>query len=219
MAKPYVVVYSTMTVDGKIASKTRFSQLSCLHDLKRLHELRAKCGAVMVGANTVIIDDPSLRLKYVSGENPVRIVVDGRLRTPLTARVYTWRIAPTIVLTTDAAPKEKVEALRSMGVEVIAFPNGPVIDMREAMKVLASKGINCVLVEGGGELLWHLFAARVVDEVRVTIAPYIFGGRDAISFVMGEGFSSTEDAVKLELVDAKICECKREVHIIYRVIE
>ncbi|RLF21566.1 MAG: 2,5-diamino-6-(ribosylamino)-4(3H)-pyrimidinone 5'-phosphate reductase, partial [Thermoprotei archaeon] len=91
MPKPRVVVFSTMTVDGRIASRTRFSQLSCPHDLRRLHELRASSDAVMVGANTVIIDDPSLRLKYVEGRNPDRIVVDGLLRTPLSARVYTLK--------------------------------------------------------------------------------------------------------------------------------
>jgi 2,5-diamino-6-(ribosylamino)-4(3H)-pyrimidinone 5'-phosphate reductase len=74
---PYVVVYSTITVDDRLASKTGFSQLSCPHDLKRLHQLRASSDAVMVGANTIIADDPSLRLKYVEGRNPDRIVVDG----------------------------------------------------------------------------------------------------------------------------------------------
>lgn len=215
--KPYLIVYSTMTVDGKIASKTRFSQLSCQHDLRRLHELRAQCDGVMVGANTVIIDDPSLRVKYVEGRNPVRIIVDGALRTPLTARVYTLKSAKTIVLTTRIAPRDKVEALRNMGVDVIVFPYDPPINMDEALKELYKRGLKKILVEGGGELLWHLFAARVVDEVRVTIAPYIFGGRDAVSLVMGEGFQSTSDAVKLRLIDVKICECKHEVHVVYHV--
>jgi len=218
VVKPYVVIYSTMTVDGRIASKTKFSQLSCPYDLKRLHEFRAQCDAVMVGANTVIIDDPSLRVKYVEGRNPIRVVVDGLLRTPLTARVYTLKTAPTIVLTTKAAPRDKVEALKSMGVEVIEFPENP-IDMGKALEELANRGIRKILAEGGGELLWHLFSARVVDELRITIAPYIFGGREAVSLVMGEGFGSTEDAVKLRLVEVKVCECGQEVHIVYEVVK
>jgi len=219
VVSPYVIVFSTMTVDGKIASKTRFSQLSCPHDLKRLHELRAQCDAVMVGANTVIVDDPSLRVKYVSSRNPIRVVVDGLLRTPLTARVYTLKTAPTIVLTTEAAPREKIDALEKMGVEVVVFPGKPPIDMKKAVEALASRGINKLLVEGGGELLWHLFSARVVDELRVTIAPYIFGGKEAVSIVMGEGFATTEDAVRLKLITVKICECGQEVHIQYKVIK
>lgn len=218
MPKPRVVVFSTMTVDGRIASKTRFSQLSCPHDLRRLHELRASSDAVMVGANTVIIDDPSLRLKYVEGRNPDRIVVDGLLRTPLSARVYTLKTAKTIVLTTEEAPRDKVEKLLEMGVEVIYAARSPPIDMGHAMEILWSKGYRALMVEGGGELLWHLFKANVVDELRVTISPYIFGGRSSVSLVMGEGFSTTEDARKLKLKSVEVCECGLEVHLRYDVV-
>jgi len=217
VARPYVIVFSTMTVDGKIASRTRFSQLSCPHDLRRLHELRASSDAVMVGANTVIIDDPSLRVKYVEGRNPVRVVVDGLLRTPLNARVYTLRMAPTLVLTTMKAPPEKIQALRAQGVEVAVLGEGPLIDMAEAAEALYERGLRKVMVEGGGTLLWSLFKARVVDELWVTIAPYVFGGTGAVSLVMGEGFESTEDAVKLKPLQVMLCECGKEVHIKYRV--
>jgi 2,5-diamino-6-(ribosylamino)-4(3H)-pyrimidinone 5'-phosphate reductase len=217
MALPRVIVFSTMTIDGRIASKTRYSQLSCPYDLKRLHELRAQCDAIMVGANTIIIDDPSLRLKYVEGRNPDRVVIDGLLRTPLTARVYTLRISKTIVLTTKSAPQEKVEKLREMGVEVLALSERPPIDMRRAMEVLGSLGYRTVMVEGGGDLIWHLFKDRVVNELRVTIAPYIFGGRDAVSLVMGDGFSTTEESPVFELKSVSRCPCGNEVHLVYDV--
>jgi 2,5-diamino-6-(ribosylamino)-4(3H)-pyrimidinone 5'-phosphate reductase len=217
MALPRVVVFSTMTIDGRIASKTRYSKLSCPHDLKRLHELRARCDAIMVGANTVIIDDPSLRLKYVKGRNPDKVVVDGLLRTSLTARVYTLKTSKTIVLTTGSAPREKVKRLREMGVEVVALSERPPIDMRKAMEVLSSLGYRDVMVEGGGELIWHLFKDQVVNELRVTIAPYIFGGRDAVSLVMGDGFSTTEESPLFELKSVSRCPCGNEVHLIYDV--
>jgi 2,5-diamino-6-(ribosylamino)-4(3H)-pyrimidinone 5'-phosphate reductase len=217
MALPRVVVFSTMTIDGRIASKTRYSKLSCPHDLKRLHELRARCDAIMVGANTVIIDDPSLRLKYVKGRNPDKVVVDGLLRTSLTARVYTLKTSKTIVLTTGSAPQEKVKRLREMGVEVVALSERPPIDMRKAMEVLSSLGYRDVMVEGGGELIWHLFKDQVVNELRVTIAPYIFGGRDAVSLVMGDGFSTTEESPLFELKSVSRCPCGNEVHLIYDV--
>ena len=206
-----------MTIDGRIASKTRYSKLSCPHDLKRLHELRARCDAIMVGANTVIIDDPSLRLKYVKGRNPDKVVVDGLLRTSLTARVYTLKTSKTIVLTTGSAPQEKVKRLREMGVEVVALSERPPIDMRKAMEVLSSLGYRDVMVEGGGELIWHLFKDQVVNELRVTIAPYIFGGRDAVSLVMGDGFSTTEESPLFELKSVSRCPCGNEVHLIYDV--
>ena len=214
---PRVVIFSTMTIDGRIASKTGYSQLSCPHDLKRLHELRAQCDAVMVGANTVIIDDPSLRLKYVEGKNPDRVVVDGLLRTPLTARVYTLKISKTIVLTTESAPQEKVKRLREMDVDVLLLSERPPIDMRKAMEVLGSLGYRTIMVEGGGDLIWHLFKDRVVNELRVTIAPYIFGGRDAVSLVMGEGFSTTDESPIFELKSVSRCQCGNEVHLIYDV--
>ena len=214
---PRVVVFSTMTIDGRIASKTRFSQLSCPHDLRRLHELRAQCDAVMVGANTVIIDDPSLRLKYVEGKNPDRIVVDGFLRTPLNARVYTLKTAKTMVLTTKAASSEKIEKLKSMGVEVLCLADKPPIDMKQAVKVLGEMGYRTIMVEGGGELLWHLFKDRVVNELRVTISPYIFGGRDSVSLVMGEGFSTTAESPVFKLKSISRCQCGNEVHLIYDV--
>jgi len=217
MDLPRVVIFSTMTIDGRIASKTGYSQLSCPHDLKRLHELRAQCDAVMVGANTVIIDDPSLRLKYVEGKNPDRVVVDGLLRTPLTARVYTLKISKTIVLTTESAPQEKVKRLREMDVDVLLLSERPPIDMRKAMEVLGSLGYRTIMVEGGGDLIWHLFKDRVVNELRVTIAPYIFGGRDAVSLVMGEGFSTTDESPIFELKSVSRCQCGNEVHLIYDV--
>ncbi|MEM1624713.1 MAG: 2,5-diamino-6-(ribosylamino)-4(3H)-pyrimidinone 5'-phosphate reductase [Candidatus Nezhaarchaeales archaeon] len=214
---PRTVIFSTITIDGKIASKSRFSQLSCPHDLKRLHELRAQCDAVMVGANTVIIDDPSLRLKYVEGRNPDRIIVDGMLRTPLNARVYTLRTAKTLVLTTRMAPSDKVEKLRSMGVEVLLLAERPPINMRKAMEVLGSLGYKTIMVEGGGELIWYLFKNCVVNELRVTIAPYIFGGRESVSLVMGEGFSTTAESPIFKLRSIERCLCGNEIHLIYDV--
>jgi len=223
MGKCFVIVYSTMTIDGKIASKIRYSQLSCPYDLKRLHKLRAESDGIMVGANTVIVDDPSLRVKYVNGKNlvrnPVRIVVDGLLRTPPSARVYRLKTAKTIVLTTSLAPKSKIKALKSLGIEVIIFPEGPIINMKDAMNELCSRGLEKIMVEGGGELLWHLFKENVVNELHVTIAPYIFGGREAVSLVMGEGFKTIDDARKLEPLSVNVCECGKEIHIKYKIVD
>lgn len=217
MLLPRTIVFSTMTIDGRIASKSRFSQLSCPHDLKRLHELRARCDAVMVGANTVIIDDPSLRLKYVEGKNPDRIVVDGLLRTPLSARVYTLKTAKTLVLTTKLAPLDKVERLREMGVEVLYLAEEPPIDMRKSMEVLGTLGYRTIMVEGGGHLIWYLLKDQVVNELRVTIAPYIFGGRESVSLVMGEGFSTIAESPIFKLRSVERCACGNEVHLIYDV--
>lgn len=217
MAKPHVLVYTTATVDGKIASITGFSQLSCPHDLRRLHEARAWSDAVMVGANTVLVDDPLLTVRYVEGRNPARIVVDGRLRIPLDARIVVDRSAETIIITSEEAPRGKMDALAGRGATVIVLPGGPRLDMAEVLGTLAGLGYRRILVEGGGELLWSLFEARLVDEVRVTWTPLILGGREAVPMVGGEGFKDKGDAVKLRLVELRRCECGQEIHARYLV--
>ncbi len=215
MAKPYVLVYTTATVDGKIASVTGFSQLSCPHDLRRLHEARAWSDAVVVGANTVIVDDPLLTVRYVEGENPARVVVDGRLRIPEDSRILRDRSAETIIITSEAAPRSKAERIAGKGASVIVLPGGPRLAMAEVMGTLWELGYRKVLAEGGGDLLWGLFHSRLVDEVRVTWAPLVLGGRDAVTMVEGEGFKGRGDAVKLRLVEVRRCECGQEVHARY----
>jgi 2,5-diamino-6-(ribosylamino)-4(3H)-pyrimidinone 5'-phosphate reductase len=172
----------------------------------------------MVGANTVIIDDPSLRLKFVKGKEPDKIIVDGKLRVPINARVFTINPSKAVILTTKEASTEKVETLRDMGVRVLILGDRSPIDMEKAMEELWKKGYRKIMAEGGGELLWSLFKSNVADELHVTIAPFIFGGRDAVSLVMGEGFKDTSEAVKLEPYDVKLCECEREIHIKYRIL-
>jgi len=218
MPRPYVIVYSTATIDGKIASKTRYSMLSCPEDFKRLHMARREAGAVMIGANTANIDDPSLRLKYVEGPNPVRIIVDGKLSIREDLRLVRELIARTIILTSQLADKEKIERLRSRGVEVyvIESSNPPHIDMEKALEKLYEIGVKKVLVEGGGELIWSLVRKDLVDEFRVTYTGYVFGGREAVSIVGGEGFATTEESPKYIVERAFVCSCGREVHIVFK---
>lgn len=117
--RPYVIIVSAMSIDGRIASKTGYSRLSCPFDLKRLHEVRASVDAIMVGANTIINDDPALTPRYVKADrNPIRVVIDGRLRIPITARVITNKEAPTIIVTTESAPANKLAEIKGLGVEV-----------------------------------------------------------------------------------------------------
>ncbi len=211
----YVVVYATMTVDGKIASKVGYSKLSCTYDLRRLHSVRASSDAVLVGANTVLKDDPLLTVRLVEGKNPLRVIVDGRLRTPVNARVYnTLHEAPTIVYTSIRAEPKKIRLLRSRGVEVVVFNEYP-IPMDLVLRDLYKRGVRSLLVEGGGETIWFFVKERLFDELRITISPYVFGGHKAVSIVGGEGFRDTNDAVRLRLLEARLCECGREIHLRY----
>jgi 2,5-diamino-6-(ribosylamino)-4(3H)-pyrimidinone 5'-phosphate reductase len=209
---PYVIIYSTMTVDGRIASQTGYSKLSCPWDLKRLHELRAASDCVMVGAGTVIADDPSLKLKYASGIDPLRVIIDGKLKSPASARVFTQEPWKTVLITSRRGLK--AEELGKRGVRVLEL-SGNKIKMKEAMRGLYDLGCKKIMVEGGGRLNWSLMEAGVVNELRVTVSPFIFGaGR---SLIDGTGFPDRGSGPRLELRSAEVCECGKEVHIIYEV--
>ena len=220
--RPYVIVYVTSSVDGKIASRTGDSRLSCPYDLRRLHEVRASCDAVIVGANTVIKDNPSLTVRYVKGANPIRVVIDGMLRSPLNAKLFTDGQARTVVYTSTLSPKGKINELRRRGVDIYVLEpvnSSGTLSLAKVLKHLHDVvGVKKILVEGGGTLLWYFFKERLVDEVRITLSPYVIGGEDAISVVEGNGFSSKEEWVKLRLKNVKLCECGNEVHIIYEVV-
>ena len=214
MPKPYVIIVSAVSIDGRIASKTGYSRLSCPFDLKRLHEIRASVDAIMVGANTVINDDPSLTPRYVKAtRNPIRIVIDGRLRIPLTAKVVTNKETLTIIVTTEQANHDKIMQLMSAGVEVWVMGRDRV-DLKDVLeRLFAEKGVRRVLVEGGGHLNWELIKEGLVDEIRLTISPYIFGA--GTSFMEGIGFPTTIEGPRLRLNWVRVCECGQEVVLDY----
>lgn len=211
-------VYATMSIDGKIASKTGDSRLSCPYDKLRLHSMRSIVDGVMVGANTIIRDDPQLTVRLVEGRNPVRIVVDGSLKIPLNARVLDVSAAPTIVITSSVAESWKVEQLKRLGVDVVIVESESTqVDMSKALEILHEKNLKDLLVEGGGTLLWSLVSQKLINEFRITISPYVIGGKDSVSLVEGEGFGSMSEWLKLKLISHKICRCGDEIHLVYRV--
>ena len=218
LKKPYVIIFSTMTIDGRIASPTGYSKLSCPYDLKRLHSLRAEVDAVMVGANTVIKDNPRLTVRLVKGKNPIRVIVDGKLRTPMNARVYDVSEAKTMLITSTRAEKEKINALREKGVEIIVLEDQGEgkISLTKALTSLYDLGVRKILVEGGGKLNWSLIRENLVNEIRVTIAPYIFG--NGVSFFQGKGYRDARESPKLKLINVFKCECGNEIHVIYKVM-
>jgi 2,5-diamino-6-(ribosylamino)-4(3H)-pyrimidinone 5'-phosphate reductase len=198
--RPYTILSAAMTLDGKIATKARDSRISCEEDLLRVHKLRAKVDAIMVGIETVLTDDPHLTVNRVKGKSPIRIVIDSNARTPLTARVLTRRgEEPTLIASARNAPKERVEALRSAGAEIIITESIGKVDLQSLMLSLHQKGIKRVMVEGGGNVNWSLLQNGLVDEVRVALAPMIVGGRDATTLVEGEGVNKIADGIRLAL--------------------
>jgi len=217
--RPLVIHFSTTSADGRIASSTRYSSLSCIFDRARLHLLRGMVNAVMVGAGTVEADNPRL-VKRIGGAKPYyRVVVDGRLRLNPGYRVFDVTEAPTILVTSSDAPREKLRAFLDKGVEVITAGRGGRVAVGEALQtLLESYGVRAVLVEGGGVLAWSLYRERLVDEYRVTIAPVIFAaGRSVVEDPEGIGFTDWSASPRLEMVCSESCPCGHCIHIVYRV--
>jgi 2,5-diamino-6-(ribosylamino)-4(3H)-pyrimidinone 5'-phosphate reductase len=204
-----VILNSAMTVDGKISTSNGDSKISSREDLVRVHKLRASVDAIVVGISTILADDPRLTVRLVKGKNPVRVVVDSRGRIPIDSQIMrTASRVMTIIAVTDQAPEEKILKLREMGAQVLvisegkkgqsaAVPHG--VNLKLLFRKLEKMGMEKILVEGGGELNWSLFHLWLVDEMTITIAPKIAGGRLATTLVEGDGFDEIAQSIKLQL--------------------
>ncbi len=207
--RPYTIVFSTETVDGRIADPTGFSRLSCIEDFILQHTLRARVDAVMVGSRTAIMDNPRLTVRLSSGWSPLRVVIDSKLRVPPSARVFSVP-GKGVLVTVEGHSSERLLEYRRRGVVVVESGRGRV-DLRDAVERLAGMGVRRLMVEGGGGLNYALLSYRLVDEVWVTIAPYVFGaGRS-----MFEGDKGIR--ARLALYYNKIL-CGGWVHLRYRVV-
>ncbi len=192
----HVHANAAISVDGKLATRERRQvALSGPEDFARVDLLRDEMDAILVGVGTVKADDPSL-----TGANdrdpPARVVLDSAGRTPLDARLLD-NAAPTYVVVTDRASASRREALEHAGATILPVAGDRHVDVSAATTALESAGIDRLLIEGGGEVLASWFAAGLVDELTVFIAPSIVGGRSAPTLVDGEGF--TERFPRLEL--------------------
>ncbi|MFQ5887481.1 MAG: 2,5-diamino-6-(ribosylamino)-4(3H)-pyrimidinone 5'-phosphate reductase [Candidatus Hydrothermarchaeales archaeon] len=196
---PHVILNAGMTLDGKISSKKHDSKISCPEDLERVHRIRGGVDGIMVGINTVLIDDPRLTVHKIKneGQNPIRIIVDSRARVPLDARVLNDD-AETIICVSKRASSEKLEKIESKGAKVIVC-GVERVDLKCLMGMLYNMEIKRILLEGGGTLNWGMLEEGLVDEVRVAVCPRIVGGKDAITLVEGQGFNLIEEGVELKL--------------------
>ncbi len=203
-SRPYVVLNSAMSLDGKIATSRGESRLSSPEDLKRVHGLRAAMDGIMVGLGTLLADDPKLTVKLVRGRNPQRIIVDSNARTPLDAYVIrTASQTPTIIGVTSRAPKRRIRRLERAGAVLLTCGRGPRVSLSLLLRRLRAMGIEKILLEGGGTLSWNMLSQGLVDEVSVAVSPRILGGTDALTLAEGEGVARVKDAVRLRLMSVQ----------------
>ncbi len=194
-----VTINAAMTIDGKIATTSGDSTISSEDDLKRVHRLRAASDAVLVGIATVLADDPQLTVRLARGKNPVRVVVDTRGRIPADSQLLrTACKVRTIVAASSQASAADIERIRQAGAEVLVMGK-EAVDLKALFAVLKKIGFKKILVEGGGELNWSVLNLGLADELIVTIAPRIAGGRLATTLVEGDGYDTISQGPKFRL--------------------
>lgn len=202
--KPYVILNASMTLDGKIATKTGSSEISGKEDLKRVHELRKEVDGIMVGVNTVLVDDPKLTVHKTSSkksDNPLRIVVDNHCRIPLNSRILNDD-AKTIIATSKKIKKdnESIERCKKLSEKAnIFYSKESSVNLKELMNYLYSNNIETLMLEGGSTLNFSMIKENLIDEIRICIAPMVVGGKYAKTLFDGKGFDFMKEAINLEL--------------------
>lgn len=200
---PYAIAKIGQSLDGKIATATGASRWITSAASRRLsHQLRSRVDAMLVGVNTVLRDDPRLTVRGVRSRagRPVRVIVDSRLRTPLTARCLAASTAPVIVATTSQSAS-RIARFRARGVEVLSLrPRDGRVPLRALFRLLVHRGIQSVLIEGGGELLAGAFRERLIDRAAFFLAPTLIGGRSTPGSIGGEGIRHLRQAIRLDEV-------------------
>ncbi|MBE3594168.1 MAG: bifunctional diaminohydroxyphosphoribosylaminopyrimidine deaminase/5-amino-6-(5-phosphoribosylamino)uracil reductase RibD [Candidatus Carbobacillus altaicus] len=225
LGRPYVTIKMAMTLDGKIATKTGDSRwVSGEISRRYVHTLRRTYDAIMVGSGTASVDDPLLTARLdrpevgqAVGRQPLRIVVDSKLRLSPMLRLFQDRSAKTLVMTRDDAAAQTIDTLRRLGIDIMTVPSRGrasqveeveadgrsmdlAVDLKEALKLLADRGIQSLFVEGGGTLNAALLQEGLVDEYVLFIAPKVIGGVSAKTPVEGEGLLRMEDAYPFEII-------------------
>lgn len=195
--KPFVAMKYAMTLDGKIATHTKDSKwITNAKSRAFVHELRNEYMAIMVGANTVLLDNPRLdtRIDGKQTRNPIRIIIDPNLITPLTHYVVTSAIkVPTWIVTSAKKEETELKPYRDLGVIFIVKNTDP-LDLNDLMTTLGEMKIDGVLIEGGSYLHGASLDAKIVDKVYAFIAPKLIGGINALTPVSGKGVELMKDA-------------------------
>jgi len=177
-SRPLVTLKFARTLDGYIATKTGDSKwISGPESRKYAHKLRSRHDAVLVGVNTVLKDDPRLDVRLVKGKNPFKVIVDSKLRTPLTAKAIRIRPRLTILATTAKASPKRIREFEKLGVRVLLAPadrNGGV-DLKKLLIELREMSIENLLVEGGSRILTSFVNQGLADRVVIFISPKILG--------------------------------------------
>jgi len=198
-SRPKIILSAAVSLDGKIATKNGDSKLSSKQDLIRLHKLRSKVDAILVGKNTVIRDNPLLTVRFVKGKNPTRIILDSNGNIPENSKILkTAYQIPTIIAVSKNIPQKNLAKLEKFPIKIIS--TGPkTIQLKNLLRQLSQQKIQRILVEGGGTVNWQFIKEGLFDEIFLTITPHIIGGHKSINLIEGLGFQRILKSPKLQL--------------------
>lgn len=217
-ARPWMMAKWAMSLDGRIATRTRHSQwISCQASREVVHQLRGRVDAILVGRGTAVTDDPLLTARLPAGQNPfrkaVRVVVDSELAIdPDSQLARTAHQHATLFWAGPKASTDKLKSLQQLGCRVeICDNNDSTGRLDQLLQFLAGEySATNVLVEGGQSLLGSLLDLRQIDECHAFIAPKIIGGQSALSPIGGQGFSSVSRGPKS--YDVRQQACGDDIH-------
>jgi 2,5-diamino-6-(ribosylamino)-4(3H)-pyrimidinone 5'-phosphate reductase len=210
--RPFVFVNVAMSADGKIStSERRQVKISGREDFERVDRIKADSDAIMVGIGTVLADNPSLTVKSpelrrkraLAGkdEDPVRIVVDSRGRTPPDADILHKGTGRRIIAVSGQAPAERVRRLEPHAAVIVSGETN--VDLTALLENLHQQGIESLMVEGGGTLIWALFEQDLVDEFQTFVGNMVIGGRDAPTPADGTGFFGDSKFTRLQMAEVE----------------
>jgi diaminohydroxyphosphoribosylaminopyrimidine deaminase / 5-amino-6-(5-phosphoribosylamino)uracil reductase len=205
--RPFTIVKCAATLDGHIATKTGDSKwVSGEESRQFVHRLRHAVDAIMVGVNTVEKDDPSLTARIAATsktfkpKDPIRIVLDTRLRIPENAKLLRLHSqSDTILVTGSSVSRDKKRRLEKKGVRIIEMPvKSELIDLDRLMDHLGSLAVTSLLIEGGGRVIASALSAGIVDKIHFFYAPKILGGDDGIPICKGPGADVMNDCIAVK---------------------
>ncbi|HSA79071.1 MAG TPA: bifunctional diaminohydroxyphosphoribosylaminopyrimidine deaminase/5-amino-6-(5-phosphoribosylamino)uracil reductase RibD [Nitrospirota bacterium] len=203
---PFATLKIAQTLDGKIATASGESKWITSEEAREEgHRLRDINDAILVGINTVLKDNPSLTTRIHGGRDPIRVIVDSRLRIPLNAKVLIQKSpAKTMIATLSNVPESKIKKLQNIGAEVLTIKNAHGrVDLRDLLKKLGKKDIMSVLIEGGAEVNASALQSNIVDKIVMFIAPAIMTGKDSLCSVGGISPKTLDHAIKLHSVTSR----------------
>jgi len=202
---PYVTLKSAASIDGKTATVTGESRWITGEEARLdVHHFRHQHDGIMVGVNTVLKDNPSLTTRLVEGgKNPIRIILDTHLRTPLDAKIITDQKAPTWIITGADVDRKREIQLSELGIEVMKMESQK-ISIKEMLAALGKRGITSLFVEGGAEVHGSFLKERAFQQIITYIAPKLIGGKNAPASFGGQGIEQIGDAVSLNIIQVDL---------------